>query len=181
MTNDMIRWARVSPGVGGTQTGGLLPINEQPTLLLPVQPKQKTMERHRPNRGRVKRTNRNPPLDSPPWDMLRALNIPIPAGLECLPLPMPVNWRVGRYADQWRRDVRAMWGTVCHLCKHEGARTADHLIPLSVWPNQPYAPELSRTAHGVEGCATCGIKCNSSRGNKALAIEIGQYKPPIEL
>jgi hypothetical protein len=74
-----------------------------------------------------------------------------------------------------------MWGTTCHLCGHEGAGDADHLVPLSVWGNQPYEPMLSRMAHGVAGCETCGLKCNSSRGNKAMAIHIGQYQGAIRL
>ena len=136
-------------------------------------------ERHRPNRGRKKRTNRSP-LDEPPWGMLRETGYPIPPDIQNLGIT-PTNWRRGPSYHLWRRAVHAMWGYRCHLCGHANAHTADHLVPLSAWSNQPYDARLSRPAHGIEGCPTCGLKCNSSRGNRQLAIEIGNYKPPISL
>ncbi|PZG47479.1 hypothetical protein C1I98_13325 [Spongiactinospora gelatinilytica] len=54
---------------------------------------------------------------------------------------------------------------MCWICGHDGADTADHVIPLSLG-GDPLAPENLRPAHGVRGCRTCGRKCNSSRGAK---------------
>lgn len=60
-----------------------------------------------------------------------------------------------------------MWGTLCHICGHEGATTADHLIPLAVWPEQPLDPKLSRPAHGTGNpCPTCDRLCNQEKGTK---------------
>lgn len=65
-----------------------------------------------------------------------------------------------------RTQMFQMFGTVCHLCGHEGADSADHLEPVSLNPQQPVDPNLMRPAHGVEGCPTCGRKCNQERGNR---------------
>lgn len=171
----MLDWADSSLGVGESQGGDLVAYAEVPTLVAP----QNKKTRHRPNNGRKKRTDRSP-LAEPPWDRLRELGIYIPPGLTNLPYT-PTNWRRGKEWVQWRVAVHAMWGTTCHLCGHGDANTADHLIPLSEWSNQPYDPHLSRPAHGVDGCPTCKVKCNSSRGNKQLAIHIRDYKPPVSL
>lgn len=186
MDTDLIQWAQTPIGVGdapGTDellASANLPLPGVPNpTLRPV--------RRRPNKGRVKRTDRTPGLETPPWDIIRSLNIPTPpAGLVCLPYT-PLNWRRGGRYLLWKAQVRTMWGTTCHLCGHDEAYTADHLIPVSVWSNQPYEPALARPAHGVvqpdgtEGCPTCRVKCNSSRGNKQLADQILNYKPPVEL
>jgi hypothetical protein len=63
-----------------------------------------------------------------------------------------------------RREMFALFGTRCHLCGHEGATDADHVIPVSVDPGQRIDPRAMRPAHGVRGCATCGRKCNQERG-----------------
>lgn len=173
MADDLLQWAQGSPGVGENRGADLL----GEAQVRPPTPTNKP--RSRPNRGRKKRTNRSP-LAEPPWELLRATGYPIPPDVQNL-WHTPVNWRKGPDWALWRYQVHAMWGYICHLCGHDNAHTADHLVPLSVWSNQPYDARLSRPAHGIEGCPTCGIKCNSSRGNRQLAIEIGQYKPPIEL
>jgi hypothetical protein len=178
MANDLVQWAQVSPiGVGEGAGTGLTAYAEETVPALPIKYERKP--RSRPNRGRKKRTNRTPGLVEPPWHLLRELGVPIPPGLTCI--PTPTNWRRGDKYAAWRIQVHAMWGTTCHLCGHGGAHTADHLIPLSVWSNQPYSPHLSRPAHGVDGCPTCHVPCNSSRGNKQIAKAIGQYKPAISL
>lgn len=177
----MLEWADSPIGVGDAPGGDLTAYAEA----APGVPPRERKVRRRPNNGRKKRTNRNP-LKEPPWDRLRELGIYVPPTLTNLPTT-PVNWRRGDQYRLWKPRVFAMWGTTCHLCGHPEAYSADHLIPLSEWSNQPYDPHLSRPAHGVkqpdgtEGCPTCGVKCNSSRGNKQLAIEIGQYKPPVSL
>lgn len=135
--------------------------------------------RSRPNRGR-KRRYIGPLLETPPWDILEATGYPIPRDLTPLP-HVPANWRRGPTYVAWRQATFSMWGTVCHLCGHEGSNSADHLVPLSVWGNQPYDARLSRPAHGIEGCDTCSLKCNSSRGNKAWALHEREYQGAVRL
>ncbi len=74
-----------------------------------------------------------------------------------------------------------IYGTVCHLCGHGGAREADHLIPLRDLPNQTPDPHAMRPAHGAlyrrrdgtvlrdNRCPECGKACNQSRGAKPLS------------
>lgn len=179
----MLQWAQPPNGVG--ETGGLDLLGMAQPAPPPIDPRTKKVRR-RPNRGRIKRTDRTPGLDAPPWDLLEATGYPIPRDIQCLPYT-PINWRRGGYYLSWRKEVHARWGHTCHLCGHGEAYTADHLIPLSVWSNQPYDARLARPAHGVvqpdgsEGCPTCYVKCNSSRGNRQLAIDIKNYRPPIAL
>lgn len=85
--------------------------------------------------------------------------------------------RGGRPYTRFCRAVYLMWGRTCHLCGHPGADSVDHLIPLSVWPDQPLDPTQARPAHGVAGCPTCGVKCNQSRGAAPLEDE---YTPKLE-
>jgi hypothetical protein len=184
MGEDLLHYAQVETlGVGGNRVPELLGMATPAPP--PIDPRDKPVRR-RPNNGRKKRTNRNPPLAEPPWDILRSLNIPLPPHVGNLPYP-PVNWRKGPRYLAWREGVFQRWGTVCHICGHPEAYTADHLVPLSVWPNQPYDPMLARPAHGVvqpdgsEGCPTCHVKCNSSRGNRALAVQLSTYQPAVRL
>ena len=176
MTDDLLQYAQVVPiGVGTPKVPELLGMA---TPAPPIDPRTKPV-RHRPNRGR-KRRYIGPLLAEPPWDMLRATGYPLPPTIQCMDR-VPPMWRRGPQYVQWRIQVKEMWGTTCHLCGHDQAFTSDHLVPLSVWGNQPYDPALSRPAHGIEGCPTCHVKCNSSRGNRRLAIQIANYKPAIEL
>jgi len=174
--NDLLRYAQESPRVGEAAGDDLVSAAR-------IEPAAATTYvrkiRSRPNNGRKKRTDRHP-LDEPPWEMLRALGIYLPPNLDCLAYT-PINWRSGPDYLRWKKQVFQMWGHHCHLCGHGDAHTADHLIPLSVWSNQPYEPHLSRPAHGVEGCPTCHVPCNSSRGNKRLAVELNNYTPPVAL
>lgn len=171
--NDLLQYAVASP-IGVGESGGLdLLSGAQVQAPLPKPP------RSRPNRGRKKRTNRSP-LAEPPWEILRETGYTIPSDIECLPTT-PTNWRRGPKWVAWRKAVHTMWGYTCHLCGHGDAHTADHLVPLALWSNQPYDARLSRPAHGIDGCPTCKLKCNSSRGHRRLAMEIGQYKPPVVL
>jgi hypothetical protein len=170
--NDLLQYAQALPGVG--EAGGIDLVKT--SRVVPPAPKP---SRSRPNRGRKKRTNRSP-LATPPWELLEGTGYPIPRDIKCLSYT-PVNWRRGPEWARWRKAVHEMWGYRCHLCGHPNAHTADHLVPLSLWSNQPYDARLSRPAHGIDGCPTCEVKCNSSRGNRQLAIDIGQYKPPIAL
>jgi hypothetical protein len=67
----------------------------------------------------------------------------------------------------------ATYGTVCHICGHDGAGEADHLIPVSLDAEQPLDPHAMRPAHGANSpCPTCGRKCNTERGNKAIPTTV---------
>lgn len=58
---------------------------------------------------------------------------------------------------------------LCWLCGHDGATDADHEPPLKQLEAlglNPADPRYLRPAHGVDGCPTCGIKCNQSKGAK---------------
>ena len=174
--DDLVGWAEVSEQepprvdlVAGARVPDLAGLPD-PRLKKP---------RHRPNKGR-KRRFIGPYLEEPPWEMLRATGYPVPTHIENLDR-VPPCWRRGPRYETWRLRVRGMWGTTCHICGHGEAYTSDHLIPLSKWGNQPYMPELSRPAHGIEGCPTCQIKCNSSRGNREFAMAIRDYKPRVGL
>jgi hypothetical protein len=177
--DDLLQWAEVSPIGVGESSGSELAQYAQPLPELP-DPRLKK-PRSRPNRGR-KRIFIGPCLTEPPWHVLRGLGpaYPIPTDLTCL-LRVPRSWRSGKAWTAWRGGVFAMWGDQCHLCGHEGADSADHLVPLSVWGNQPYDARLSRPAHGIAGCPTCKVKCNSSRGNRQFASQVIKFKPAIEL
>lgn len=88
--------------------------------------------------------------------------------------------RSGRPYQRWKKAIREMWGDTCHLCGHAGARTADHLTPLSEWPDQPLDPKLSRPAHGTGNeCPTCGQRCNQKRGTAPIEEDTDDYEPPL--
>lgn len=182
MTDDMLQWAQQSvelpgsPGVGGISGGDLITGAQAP----PEIPDPRLRKpRSRPNRGR-KRRYIGPFLAEPPWEILRATGYPIPPDIRCLN-KVPSQWRAGPSANKWRAEAYRMWGHKCHICGHGDADSIDHLVPLSQWGNQPYDARLSRPAHGVAGCPTCRVKCNSSRGNRDFAISIRDYKPPLSL
>lgn len=180
MTDDLIRWEQVqiSPSGVGETPGGELTAHAQLPPGVPNPRDRKIRRRH--DSRQQKRTDRNPPLAEPPWEMFREAGIPVPPDLICLP-HSPAKWRNGPRYLNWKRGVLAMWGDRCWLCGHDQAYTADHVVPVSVWPNQPFNPAIGRPAHGIEGCPTCGIPCNSSRGNRMIARQIKNYKPPVQL
>lgn len=77
--------------------------------------------------------------------------------------------RTGRPYRTARTKMFEAYGTVCHICGHDGAGEADHLIPISVDADQPIDPHMMRPAHGANApCPVCGRKCNTERGNKPL-------------
>lgn len=178
MTDDMLQWAEEPASLGvGKGSGGELLSGAQPPPDLPdlrLKP-----PRHRPNNGRQRRFI-GPLLTEPPWELLEATGYPIPRDLTCLPA-VPSQWRRGRPYRAWKLATYEMWGRDCHICMHGGADSIDHLVPLSMWGNQPYDPRISRPAHNVNGCPTCKVKCNSSRGNKMLARQIAQWQGAVRL
>lgn len=94
--------------------------------------------------------------------------------------------RTGR---PWERvKARVLRGsTVCHLCGHDGADTADHIIPVS-HGGQVYAVNNLRPAHHAP-CPTCRVPCNRYRGNRnadEVRLELsapqrsGWYHQPLQ-
>lgn len=70
----------------------------------------------------------------------------------------------------------AMYGTVCHICGHEGAGEADHLEALADNPHQPISPHAMRPSHGTSApCPVCKTadgkprQCNQERGARPMA------------
>ncbi|MFI2577710.1 hypothetical protein ACH5AJ_36555 [Streptomyces rochei] len=85
--------------------------------------------------------------------------------------------RVGRPYRRARQQMFALHGSTCHLCGHEGARTADHLVPVAVDSTQPVDPHGMRPAHGSGNpCPTCRRHCNQERGTKPLGAT---FKPAL--
>lgn len=66
----------------------------------------------------------------------------------------------GRASIRFRKEVLAIYGTVCHLCGAPGANSVDHVIPRSVRPDLAYVIENARPAH---------LSCNSARGAAPLS------------
>ncbi|YCK35160.1 hypothetical protein ACNF49_14055 [Actinomadura sp. ATCC 39365] len=78
----------------------------------------------------------------------------------------------GRTGRPWRR-VRAQVlaaSTTCWLCGHDQAGDVDHdppLVELERLGLDPRDKRYLKPAHGVQGCPTCGIKCNQVKGARA--------------
>ncbi|MFF7180150.1 HNH endonuclease [Streptomyces sp. NPDC008121] len=56
---------------------------------------------------------------------------------------------------------------VCHICGHAGADVIDHITPVSKAPHLARDQDNWAPAHGVNGCPTCGRKCNGEKGDRA--------------
>jgi 5-methylcytosine-specific restriction endonuclease McrA len=88
---------------------------------------------------------------------------------------MPNGARSGPNGHRYRTARRAVLdhSTICHLCGHDGADQADHIGPRSLNPELDDAdPTNLAPAHGVNGCPTCGEKCNQVKGNGTLTRPI---------
>jgi hypothetical protein len=77
----------------------------------------------------------------------------------------------GRTGRPWRRARETVLNEsrTCWLCGHDGATDADHEPPLKTLEAlglDPRDPQYLRPAHGVNGCPTCGKKCNQVKGAK---------------
>jgi hypothetical protein len=78
--------------------------------------------------------------------------------------------RAGRPYRTARKRMFEIYGDLCHLCGHEGAGEADHLVPIKIDADQPIDPHAMRPAHGANApCPVCGRKCNTSRGARPLS------------
>lgn len=79
--------------------------------------------------------------------------------------PAPRKRITGRL---WQRvTARVLAGsTICHICGHDGADSADH---VEAWARGG-SDELTnlKPAH-FKPCATCGRMCNREKGNKEWA------------
>ncbi|MCZ4099854.1 HNH endonuclease [Streptomyces sp. H39-C1] len=72
------------------------------------------------------------------------------------------------------RKVRAQLlaeSDVCHWCGHSGADAADHLIPVAAG-GAKLDPDNLAPIHGVNGCPTCGRKCNNEKGANTHAVRL---------
>jgi 5-methylcytosine-specific restriction endonuclease McrA len=72
------------------------------------------------------------------------------------------------------RKIRAALLTesdTCHWCGHSGADTADHLIPVSRG-GAKLDPDNLAPIHGVNGCPTCGRKCNNEKSDNVGAARL---------
>jgi hypothetical protein len=77
--------------------------------------------------------------------------------------------RTGRPYRRARKQLLAI-SRICWLCGHDGATNADHEPSLKVLEAHGLDPtdlRYMRPAHGIEGCPTCGRKCNQSKGAKS--------------
>lgn len=93
--------------------------------------------------------------------------------------------RAGAEGSTWRRMVAQVVSRdlgVCHICGHPGAKSADHLIPVTERPDLARVPANLKAAHAYpRGCPVCSaaasvkagkvviIYCNEIRG--AFSIE----------
>lgn len=78
----------------------------------------------------------------------------------------------GRYAQRLNHLTLEVYGTVCHLCGHDGADSADHVTPRSLGGSDNIGN--LRPAHHRR-CPTCGIRCNTARGARPLPAS----RPPL--
>lgn len=69
----------------------------------------------------------------------------------------------GFRVTQLKAEMLAKYGDQCHICGDHGADTVDHLIPRSFRPDLAYDLENVLPAHR---------KCNSSRGNRPMIMEV---------
>jgi len=76
--------------------------------------------------------------------------------------------RFSKKGHRWRtaRALVLAASDTCHICGHGGSTDADHVLPLSRFPDQPLDVALLRPAHGATPCPVCGQRCNASRGNR---------------
>ena len=57
---------------------------------------------------------------------------------------------------------------VCIVCGHGAADAVDHIQPVSKG-GAAKDPDNLAPIHGVDGCPTCGRKCNNEKGDKPLS------------
>lgn len=67
---------------------------------------------------------------------------------------------------------------VCCWCGHGAADTIDHVIPVNRGGAR-LDPDNMAPIHGVDGCSTCGRKCNNEKGDK-LPAEISRLVTSVD-
>jgi 5-methylcytosine-specific restriction endonuclease McrA len=83
--------------------------------------------------------------------------------------------RPGARGHRYRTARKAVLAhsTTCWICLHDGADQVDHVQPRSLNPDIDDADTTNlMSVHGVNGCPTCGLKCNQSRGNGTVTRPI---------
>jgi hypothetical protein len=85
------------------------------------------------------------------------------------------------YAYRKIRAALLAESDTCHWCGHGGADAADHLIPVARG-GATLDPDNLAPIHGVNGCPTCGRKCNNEKsdsvGAARLATSVDWYAGP---
>lgn len=74
--------------------------------------------------------------------------------------------RNGRPERRLREQVMRDHAYVCWLCGHGGAQDCDEKFPRS--RGGTYTYDNLAPAHGVDGCPTCGRKCNQEKSDKLV-------------
>lgn len=69
----------------------------------------------------------------------------------------------GRRAQRLTALCLSTYGTRCWLCGHDGADSADHVLPRSRGGSDHI--DNLRPSHFTR-CPTCGQRCNQARGNR---------------
>jgi hypothetical protein len=65
--------------------------------------------------------------------------------------------------------VFATYGTTCWICSHGGARTVDHVLPVTERPDLALVLTNCRPAHGGRNrCAQCGQCCNQLKAGMSV-------------
>lgn len=78
----------------------------------------------------------------------------------------------GAPAARWVAIVLKRDGDLCHLCRHVGADSADHIVPRVELVargqlDRLYDPTNGKPVHH-KPCPVCGVRCNSRRKAKPL-------------
>lgn len=70
------------------------------------------------------------------------------------------------HSRRWRKLRAAVLAQSdrCHICGHPGSQSVDHLEARADAPWRALDPSNVAPAHGVQGCPTCGRRCNQERG-----------------
>lgn len=93
--------------------------------------------------------------------------------------------RTGRPFRRAKALMHEAYGYTCIHCGHGGAGEADHLDPVSLYPDQPVDYTRMRPSHGSNyPCPICpgkqpgqGRACNQERGTRSIDV---MFKPALD-
>lgn len=90
---------------------------------------------------------------------------------------LPRNW------PQLCLQVRAIYGTACHVCGHQGAADTDHLVPRSLGGTDSLDNLRPICGRGcpycrLEGKPSCHLSKSGREGAQALAARRSRRRPP---